>query len=193
MTTAIVLGTAASVFDDLNAALALFTPDIVIAVNDVGVDYEGHIDHWASCHIDLFPWWIQEREAKGYEPVDQLWTNESKIRHLSAAQRAMNFLGAPYSETSSGGLGLSVAQVQQCSHIVLCGLPLENGPHYKGEHDFTFEGHYQARWLAVKDSMANVRSMSGWTREQLGAPTKSWLPKGKKPVQEAEPVVEPDE
>lgn len=190
---AIVLGCAASVHDDYKAATKLFKPDFVVAVNDVGMDWPDYIDHWASCHIQNFPNWILQRASNGFEAAGQLWTNDTKIPHLSPAQKSLGYKGAPYFEGSSGALGVSVAKAvmaengvsEKDARIVLCGLPLTNGPHYYGgEHDFTWEKQYQSRWQQNQDKLTNVRSMSGWTADLLGKPTKAWLKNGVRPVEQ---------
>jgi hypothetical protein len=58
--------------------------------------------------------------------------------------------------------------------IILCGCPLTgNAP--EGNPYEAFRPGWVAQYESVKDK---VRSMSGWTRELLGAPTADWLARG---------------
>lgn len=170
-----VLGCAACVYEDAEKALELFTPDLIVAVNHIGTVYP-KVDHWASCHIDLFPQWVLERASNDL-PAAQLWTNETKIPNLSPAQKAMSIKGAPYCDTSSGGLGIDVAVFGlKADKVVVCGVPLENGPHFYEGEQFTWQDPYRYKWTHNMNKWGDkVRSLSGWTRTQLSYPTPEWL------------------
>lgn len=165
---AIVLGSAKCVDDDLVEALLMFKPDMFIGVNHIGLRYE-HIDAWCSCHADdMMDRWVPQRRSLGW-PVPPLWSTPRHAARLGIG-------AASYWEGSSGALGVEVARLAGCTKIVLCGVPLRNGPHFYEGDDFTWEVHYQRRWTEkLPDLRKTVRSMSGWTAEQLGRPTREWL------------------
>ena len=72
---------------------------------------------------------------------------------------------------SSSLLGALAAITLGYDRIVLCGCPLAgNAP--EGNPYEAFRPGWSAEFRAVRD---RVRSMSGWTRELLGAPTAGWL------------------
>lgn len=183
----LILGTASNIYDDEKAARNLFKPDIVIAVNHMGIHHAGLIDHWASCHVELFPEWLKARADDGHDEVGQLWTAQSNMPHLTTELKALGVKGAPYSETSSGGLAVEVALQLGAGKIILAGLPLQNGGHYYGdENAFMEEAHYRRGWLAKKAEWADkVRSMSGWTMEEFGRPTKAWLKESEAEAEDA--------
>jgi hypothetical protein len=74
--------------------------------------------------------------------------------------------------TGSSALCGALAAIRMgYSKIILCGCPLE-GVTLAGTKCETF----RAGWEAKKDRVQGiVKSMSGWTREFLDAPTKEWL------------------
>jgi hypothetical protein len=58
--------------------------------------------------------------------------------------------------------------------IILCGCPLIGKNDKAGSYE-TFRRGWEARRQELED---RVRSMSGWTREYLGAPDREWLMTG---------------
>lgn len=173
MLTAIGLGSAACLHEDMAAALELFTPDLVVACNDAGADHPGPLDHWVSFHCEFFPKWVARREAKGYPPAGQLWT--VKRRHQPTQVQALDVQTI---DNWGGSSGLLVAQVASlfAQRVVLCGVPLDaKQGHYNDPKPWRDAGNYRANLLSHLPDLGNVRSMSGWTRETLGAPTKEWF------------------
>ncbi len=173
MTSAVILGGAACLWNDLAAARDLFTPDLVIATNNAGADYEGAVDHWCSFHAELLPRWIAEREAAGRPPAGCYWTVERRNAPASplALQRVPNWGG------SSGLVAVTVAVERLgCSHVVCCGVPLDMmAAHYHDPKPWRDAGNYRKAWKTRQVQLTAVRSMSGWTRELLGAPNREWL------------------
>ena len=176
---ALCLGSAACVWRDAAEALALFEPDLVIACNDIGAAWPKRIDHWASLHPEKLPEWLFERVRRGHPVTPQMkfWACETKkgprgVTHLPDAR-----------EGSSGLLCVRVAEHLGAERIVLAGVPLVGMRHIDGESRGTIEGRaweeaekYRPAWLAERTTtLANVRSMSGWTREILGPPDAAWL------------------
>ncbi len=79
----------------------------------------------------------------------------------------------PFSPPSgSSALLGALAGVKLCyKKIVLCGCPLE-GPTKKNSN----YSKYQKGWTAKKAALGDcVRSLSGWTKDFLGEPTRGWL------------------
>lgn len=77
---------------------------------------------------------------------------------------------------SSALLGVQAALRMGYKRIILCGCPLI-GKNDKGSKYESFRTGWEAR---KKELAACVRSMSGWTRDFLGAPTEEWLLSGEK-------------
>jgi hypothetical protein len=72
---------------------------------------------------------------------------------------------------SSALLGIHAGIREGYLKIIVCGCPL-TGKNDKGQSYSVFQKGWMAKHEEIKD---NVRSMSGWTRELLGAPTEEWL------------------
>jgi len=64
-----------------------------------------------------------------------------------------------------------------CERIVLAGIPMSaEYAHYYNPGQWTQAHMYHKGWKKHLDKIAPyVRSMSGWTRELLGAPDEEWL------------------
>ncbi len=181
MKTAIVLGSATGWLDEERAAREMFTPDIVIACNHAAKDYPGTVDYWCSLHSALIPKWIDERRAKGLPDA----------RHYVQSQAqpkidVPNLLTVKSEGGSSGLLCVVTALQIPCARVVCCGVPLEadrahfdDKPPRAGDRAarWTDASNYHAAWMAMKKQrrLENVRSMSGWTAQLLGVPTREWL------------------
>jgi hypothetical protein len=59
---------------------------------------------------------------------------------------------------------------------VLAGVPLDyRQGHFNKAAPWADGANYRKGWVDHVADMINVRSMSGWTRELLGAPDAAWL------------------
>lgn len=181
---ALVLGSAECLFADIDGALALFAPDLVVACNDAGVAWPGKLDHWATLHPDKLPAWIARRRAKGRRDAGALWTYGA-----GTAPSGLTINRVAEKDGSSALLCVRVARLSGATRIVCCGTPLAPGPHIEGVSADEWAGwrkrgrllqprfaDYQAVWLADKGRLdRDTRSMSGWTAELLGKPDRTWL------------------
>lgn len=173
---AFVLGGAECVWDDLESARAISSPDIVCCINDIGVDYIGDIDYWVSYHADKLVIWVNKRKKLGLTPARELWTGNVRTRFLPANIKKFKNTGG-----SSGLLATRLLlDESDATHIILCGVPLNpDMPHYhnaKNRQPWKDGRTYQKHWIEQKASLSKrVKSMSGWTAELLGTPTRKWL------------------
>lgn len=172
--TALVIGSAKCVWDDLYVSSLLFDPDITIAVNKIGVVYIGNIDHWVSYHADLLSKWSTLRKQAGLSPVKNFWSGLATSRHEPRdVKRHANRGG------SSGLLATCIALDElQASKVVLAGIPIDpTMGHFDNVNKAWRDGkNYQTHWIQKKNYFNDrVRSMSGWTSELLGKPTIDWL------------------
>jgi len=167
---AAVLGGARGVWAELAELETLIgrRPDLIVGTNDAGVIYPGHLDAWATLHHERFSEWRRRRTGnQDYrafvhaplsgltaEVVRERWSGSSG---LFAAQIALQKLGA--------------------RGVVLCGVPLDaerahffNGAPWSDAD--VFRRGLEAALPVIRDC---ARSMSGWTRDLLGAPDAQWL------------------
>lgn len=168
--TALIVGGAWCVRDDLKAAYDLFTPDIVLAVNDIGAELP-RVDAWCSMHPEKMQAWISRRFDNGHANARSVWTAEHKEAGPSF-RKVVNPGGG------SAALAAEVAFKLGADRIVLAGCPLTSSPHFFDDVPWQKREveHYKRAWSRHVSAWGPfVRSMSGWTRETYGAPTRAWL------------------
>lgn len=172
----LIIGSARCLSVDLEAALRWFKPKVIIGINESGRDYPGHVDHWVSMHPEKMGCWIDERIRAGRPAPGTVWSpnNRNHPEWTGPMIKAESWGG------SSGLFGIVVGlKGAKLTRLVLAGVPMD-----------ALQGHYhrpkEGRWLECDAYKAmwqrhlpkfkdHVRSMSGWTRDLLGAPTESWL------------------
>jgi hypothetical protein len=176
---ALILGGGQSVWDDVRAleeTLGRPWDGVVIAANDVGCHWGRDLHHWVTLHPEKMSKWVQERVGHGHPGGYITWTR----RGGRGADRQLD----SWAGGSSGLLAVSVAAHIGCTRIVLCGVPMNREPHFaeskvhaRNKPWSSADGHWKA-WQAphvLTRLRAMVRSMSGRTRDLLGAPTLDWL------------------
>lgn len=174
MADAIVLGSAECMMHDVQqiAEWAHETKPLIIAVNDAGWLWPGPLDHWVTLHAENLPAWQKKRPPDGYRtwsrPKPDGIETDHRLSHWGVG--------------SSGLFAVTVALHLGCERVVLCGMPMDSRP-YACEHakwdDVWPEsevGIHRDGWTYHLPKMeGRVKSLSGWTRELLGAPTEEWL------------------
>lgn len=176
MVKALILGRAATVWQEARIAKGLGSFDLVIAINVAGRDYPGHIDHWVSFHPGHFKLWVPARQRAGFPDGYQLWTAIFRGKKLGV-KHPFDFKYVVCNGGSSGLLAVQVAlEHLGVNRAVLCGIPMENTPRFDDSRDWNEALKYQDAWKQYRPEMqGKVKSMSGWTRTVLGPPTKEWL------------------
>lgn len=160
---------------DLASARHLCEPHVVVAVNDIGVDYPGRVDHWVSYHSDSFAKWVNKRAEKGLPPAGQFWVGVGgPTHHAPKGTQTIDVRGG-----SSGMLATFVA-LKFATRVILCGIPMDQKMrHYhegKRGMPWTEATKYHRHWQDALPLLGDaVRSTSGWTAGLLGKPTKTWL------------------
>lgn len=169
--TALVLGSARTLPDDRAAALELFSPDLIIACNHAARDEPDRVDHWATMHPELLPGWIQTRRMAGRPDAGRYWYARHRLCPIEGATPIESWGG------SSGLLCVSVAFELGCTRIVLAGVPMQKrDAHFDEQKPWLEARQYWPAWERRMTLLrGRVRSMSGWTREQLGVPTQEWI------------------
>lgn len=163
---ALVVGGASCVWDDLAAVGR--TPDLVVCVNDSGTVYPNAFAAWVSLHPVKFPMWERARRAKGLPGGYLKWSQPSDHN----ARRVDRTLGG-WKHGSSSFLAVGVAFEMGATEVVLCGVPMQaEGAHFfSPDKPWDQVDRYTAAWVEAAHKLrGRVYSMSGWTRELLGAP-----------------------
>jgi hypothetical protein len=180
---ALVIGGAGCVWSDVEAALDLGDFDGVVACNDAGAVWTGPLTAWVSLHPEKFGRWLAVRRKRGLPEPEAIYGHEEARTHCPRLSPeitgfpALRFAGQSACG-SSGLFALKVALIDLgFDRAVLCGVPMraEDG------HFFTSTAwgdcqHHRAAWGQALPMIGDrARSMSGWTRELLGAPTAAWI------------------
>lgn len=173
---AFVMGGANTLQADLEAAKSLVKPHTLIFTNHIGRDWEGIVPHWVTLHTEKMPKWIREREDKGLPPAETFWTSNTKT---IPPEHQNLYSHVPSWDGSSGLLAVTVAMWLGYEKIILCGVPLDKKAcHYDDKDPWMDAPRYRSAWTKrLKLLKGRVKSLSGWTKEILGAPSPEWLKK----------------
>ena len=157
-------------WDDLEAAQKILTEFDVAAVNDAGVEFSGHLSFWATLHQEKFAIWQRHRAQR---------RRDMGCLMVSRRKHANTRIDRVVPERWRGSSGLYAVQVAMTlgyTRMVLCGIPMDKTPHFFRNEAWQAASRYRLGWKdAVSEIHEHVRSMSGWTRGLLGAPSVEWL------------------
>ena len=178
MTVALVLGGAACVWDDVRAFEEFgIAPAIVVACNDVLAAWKGPLTAVCSLHPDKLDGWLRKRARAGLPEPEYAFADAMKADAWGFDSTPYRFAG----QTSSGSSGLFALKVALedlgASRAVLCGIPMDTQSHFFDAAGWQAARRHVAGWRQAMPLIKDrARSMSGWTRDMLGGPTRSWLP-----------------
>ena len=141
-----------------------------MAVNKIGETFPGDIEHWYSNASALLAKFVAARRTE--------YAKEFSVRHTHSCQTGAMWTW-PWPAQGTSGLGAVLTAVGLgYEKIVIAGMPLDDGPHngeppWRGTKFATSEvpdadPHWQQAIAVVLKG--RVKSMSGRTREWLGAP-----------------------
>lgn len=174
MKVALCVGGAVCVWDDLAELERLVGgawSGVTLAVNEVGAAYPGRLDHWVSLHPEKFRLWEPQRRGNtDYIKWGGTWERQSPPP--GTVDRVIPVWGVGTSVMHA----IAVAFTLQIPKIVIAGTPLDASPHFHSDKPWKQGRFHHKAWTDHYPKMKDrVRSMSGWTRELLGPPTKEWL------------------
>lgn len=167
-TLALVLGGAECVWQDVRELLALATPDVVIATNDMIVHWPLDLPHAVTLHPQRLPGWLEQRRANALPAPGTVWSYRT-APHVDRVSDDW--------QGSSTLLALKFALFElRIDGAVLAGAPLDRSPHFVRAGPWTDARTFYGGWTAHKRQlMGRARSMSGWTKTLLGDVTAEWL------------------
>lgn len=174
---ALALGSATSYWADTAAALELGEFDLVVAANEAGVLWSGQLDSWVSLHPNEMPGRIARREANGWPPAKEIVSHFTKQKKEAITLQVEYFLPKQRKSGSSGLFAVKRALDLGATHVVCCGIPISGElGRVDGKDVWPSARLFRQGWEeALPVIRDRVRSMSGWTRQLLGAPTADWL------------------
>ncbi len=164
----LITGAAANVLDDMNALMSerIIECDYMAIGLDAVDKYPQNIKYMATYHPVEIPEIKARRESIGGN-TDYIIISHEQMPGVSIIEPLL-----PGERSGSSALlGVHAAIKLGYNRIVLCGCPMTGKNSTQGAYET-----FQIGWENKKKALANrVRSMSGWTREFLGAPTEEWL------------------
>lgn len=171
------LGGAQSVWRDvvyLEALVGGPWPGLVIACNEIGVYWPRELHHWVTLHphrfhrvVDGQGDWLSRRWEAFHPPARYTWA------HSQEPDAPVSRTFTPWEHGSSGLEMVNVAKEELgANRLVLCGVPMDMQPHFNSREPWHRAVDF---WPAWPERSADLRSMSGQTRKQFGAPTLEWL------------------
>jgi hypothetical protein len=180
--TCLVLGGAQCAWDDLEQAKEFGPFDAIIAINDMLAHYPGQIDFAVSLHPEKYGEWIQQRDGKGYPRPKVFVAHDGNTQMgRSSAFRVdivMEYRWPGMSASGSSGLfAVKLAIEQGFDRIILCGVPMDGKqPHFFDETPWHEVASFMEAWnIAIPFIHDKTRSLSGNTKDWLGAPSLEWL------------------
>ena len=164
--TLVVLGGGRCVWDDYNRVRE--EPHQVMAVNDVGMYYDGTLEHWVSLHANYLLLWTQLRRLHGRMGHECLTHTNKPSPGIRVAWEI-----SPYG-AYSGLYAAEVGLVLGYDKIILCGVPMDGSgkfcepPWVGGEHDDKNAKKAWRQTVQMNAEFQRVKSVSGWSKELLG-------------------------
>jgi len=180
MTRALVIGCAAEVWQEVEAAQALATFDAIYAVKMAGIHWEGYF-HWITLHPEFMDRYKAERRTLGlpdtYEVVAPQAHEVGAHAHHPADRRVTYRWPNMSSSGSSGLFAAKVALEDGHDRVVLAGVPMQReASHFQRARPWVDVDGFMPAWNVAKSHLlGKVKSMSGWTQNLLGAPDAQWL------------------
>lgn len=180
---ALVLGGANTLWDDVAGALALGSFDVVVACNDASAAWPGRLDAAVSLHAEKFGLWMERRSRAGH-PAPGAVVGHSTVRQgiIRVSEVLTDFVEYRFTgQQDSGSSGLFALKYaledMGASRAVLCGVPiLDSGAHFFDPNPWGAAASHRRGWVQARPVIGDrARSMSGWTADTLGRPTKEWL------------------
>jgi hypothetical protein len=181
MNRVLVMGSSSRLWPDLQA-LAQITGDgrwpwTVIGVNMAGWAYPFDLHHWATLHPDHFRIWKPLRESLRYPMGFKSWGGRWVTGSTDEDHEEVDEVLDVDRVGSSGMLAVDIARKRlEADRIVIAGMPVDATRRFYDFRPWDSALTYQVRWReSIEDFDGRVRSMSGFTKEILGAPDRSWL------------------
>ena len=150
--------------NDLNK-LQMLTKDFDVMAIGMDCPYAGEIKYMATYHpADILPYKEKRRAIKC----------NTDFKVISHVNKENIDIVEPHKNPSGSSalLGTIVAIKLGYAKVILVGCPIEG----VNKKDSTPYGHFQKGWVArMQEVSGYVKSMSGWSSDIFGEPTKEWI------------------
>lgn len=154
-------------------------PATIIVCNSVGITKRGLIHHWVTLHPEHMEGWLDARLAHGLQhPSEATFWCPSACDPVDVPGVKWEQIEHDPDGIGSGSTGLfavRVAKSRGMGRIVLAGIPMDHSARWDRSDPWLERDAFVGAWDRSLDSLrGSVVSMSGWTREKLGAPVSEW-------------------
>lgn len=173
--TVVIAASGPQLWDDL-AALEGREFDLM-AVNEAGIYIPARPQHWVSLHPEKFQWMLPLRRDVSFGPAGLHVGVPIHTHSVRACAGVMHVWPTSYVSVRDGGSGLAACRIALGLGYevgILAGMPIDGSRHFfdpPGPQGLDFGVYLGAfRAAARNEFRGRIRSMSGKTRELLGAP-----------------------
>jgi hypothetical protein len=165
----LILGGGAGVWDDY-ASVRPWGGEIM-AVNDIGAFCHDRVTHWVTLHPEFMAGWLEYRRRHCYGEGSKPFVHTFRAHATADAVWPLEAAAGGTSGLFAAFVGLLLGY----ERIVLAGIPMDGGPHFfdpPWQVTETAARHIVLQWDQARDDFfeGRVKSLSGRTREWLGAP-----------------------
>ena len=172
----LILASAKDVWQDLEAAKQLAEYDAVICVKRTGIVYNAPFFAWLTLHPEWQNDYNAQRLSRGFTLPERIIAHREG-KGVTEVMAEHSFPEMRGNSGASGWFAVKYAYEIGFEKIVLCGMGfnkqagrIDGKPQWEAANNY--QGHIKPSFPRLKGI---VKSMSGFTREQLGAPTEEWL------------------
>lgn len=172
---AVVMGCGWTIWDDL-ANVKDLDKIGVIAINNMILHHKGRVHHGVSMHPEEPPLW---RALRPYYKGESSWVHcHSYQKHGKPGLVENDYIWGTLEGGMGGTSGILAPLIGLAlgyDEIILAGVPLDGGGHFYDKPGTTLNifnsQHIKYEWEKAKPYFAGrVTSLSGWTKDFLGAP-----------------------
>jgi hypothetical protein len=182
MRRALVIGCSNDVWSEVELAQDICLFDAIYCVKLAGVHWRGGRFVWATLHPEFMDDYEKQRAQLGlhsdYEIVAPLAGEVGMHGKKGRITRRVTYrYPGMNASASSGGYAAKVALEDGFDRVVLAGVPMEqSGAHFtRGKPWLQRDSFMRGFKDSIPHFAGRVRSMSGWTAQELGVPTLEWL------------------
>ncbi len=174
--TAVVMGCGRTIWDDL-ARIKDLDRIGVIAINNMILHYKGRVHHGVSMHPEEPNLWRSLRPY--YQGEESHVTTHGYRKHEKMGLSECDYVWGNIEGAGGGTSGILAVMIGLAlgyDEIILAGVPLDNDGHFYDPPSLKlniFNSDFlKMEWTNTANNyfQGRVKSMSGWTREFLGAP-----------------------
>lgn len=173
----LVLGSANSVWSDIERATNICEFHGVVACKEIGVHWKGELDGWVSLHPERMQKDIDLREKNGYPRCKVHFGHQHKPEITGIDVWYPYKFDGQIQSASSGIFALKVAlEYFNFDQAVLCGMPLQRDQgRIDGKENWNGGSVFHKGFEQAMPAFRNrVRSMGGWTALRVGLLTSDW-------------------